>query len=279
VTWAGLVRPQSTLALALVSHFVSRSVLGWVVSFPLIATVAALGTGALEHGDRALFAPSGLHLLDLLLHGASSFLAAGYSAFLLLLLASLLHTLPTALLFAALAHPDGDYRSALRRAAGKLPRFLGLGALELALLGFGAGVAWFAWAALRPSQAEWRTFFDVAAGGLALALLAATTIGADLARVASMKADASFFDALQQAFAWLKQRGLELAGGYVLASGVGALAVALAARGVGLCQVERAGALRVLGALVLHQAALGLLTLIQAAWTRRLYATPVSPRA
>jgi hypothetical protein len=263
----------------LVSALASRVVLGWAVAFPLIASVATLGTGQLETGDRSLFAPSGLLLLDLLRRGAASLVASGQTALLLLALASALHTFPTALVFAAAAADGRSYRQCLRRAWAKLPRFLALGALELAASGIVAVICWLPWSAMRPTESAWRTAFDGVCLAVGLSCVSAVAIFVDLARAGSMAARAPLTAILESALGALRSRALELTGRYVLASGTGALAIALGARAVALCHVERSGGARVVGALLLHWAVLGSLTLIQAWWARRLYATPDSPRA
>jgi hypothetical protein len=269
--------PSSVLAV--VSAFASRAVLGWAVAFPLTATIAALGTGHLETGDRALFAPSGLHLLELLRRGSTTLIASGKTALILLALASALHALPTALVFATAAPGRRGYAGCLRLAWLKLPRFLGLGALELAACGAAAVVSWLLWSALRPPESAWRTAFDVVSTMVGLSCVSAAAILADLARARSMATDTPLTATLDHALGALGSRRLELACRYVLATGAGALSIALAARAVGLCHVEREGSARVLGALFLHWGVLASLTVIQAWWARRLYATPDSPRA
>jgi hypothetical protein len=71
---------RSALQIALASALVARLMLGWIAAFPLVALSSALGSGALDGGDRALFAPSGLLLLELLRRAASALPAVAESS-------------------------------------------------------------------------------------------------------------------------------------------------------------------------------------------------------
>jgi hypothetical protein len=270
---------HSPRQLALLVALLSRALLGWCVAYPLVALTSSLGAGALAGGDRALFQPSGLLLLELLRRGAEAWPAAAGSSLLLLGAALTLHTLPTALVFAVFTQHHRDVASALRRARARVGRFFWLGVLELTLTALVCVIVWWAWSALGP--AEPRAWAALSAFALTLALLAGIGIGCDLARAASIGAQRTVASAFTSAAEVAARRGYELAAGYVLVSGTGALALALSARAVSSLSVEREGSLRVVAAFALHLCALAALSGLQALWVRRLgaYATPVSPRA
>lgn len=281
---AGLARLASRYSaeqLAWITALSSRALLGWFVSYPPIALAATLGQGALARDDRELFEPSGLMLLDLVRRGAEAFPAAARTSLLLMVVALLIHTLPTAFVFSAFAGEPSGSRAALRRALVQLPRFWILGLSELAATALLVVFASLTWGLMAPSEAQARTWAAMALVAVTLGLVAAIAIVCDLARTDSIRSDSAFGETLRFAARAALQRPHELCGSYVLASGTGALAVALAARGVGALAVHREGAWRVALVFTLHLAALGALGTIQALWVRKLrrYATPPSPRA
>jgi hypothetical protein len=259
---------RSTRPIALAIAVVARSGLGWIAAVPLISAVSALGTGSLETGDRALFAASGLMLVELLRRGELVFVASAATVALLFGLGLLVSTLPTALLFSVFSRGEADLRRALQSALAAAPRFALIGLLELVSFGllalggrlFGAALA---------GSAEPELLVPIAVS-LGLGLLAIASIVGDLARAEISAAGRSVRDGLGRAVEALRDAPLALAGGYTLATGLGALCVALAARGVELARVELEGAWRVMLAFLLHQAALIVLTLIQARWAGRL---------
>ena len=67
----------------------------------------------------------------------------------------------------------------------------------------------------------------------------------------------------------VQTQAVQLAGGYLLRVGLGALGIALGARLVERLDVSRPGAWRVLLVLLVHQATLCMLTGLQALWARR----------
>jgi hypothetical protein len=272
---------RSAFQIALASALVARLVLGWIAAFPMVALSSALGSGALDGGDRALFAPSGLLLLELLRRAAPALPALAESSLLLLLIALTLQTLATALSFAAFAGGFSEPKAAFERARARVPRFLVLGVLELVLTAAAIAVAWILWSELGPAEPgvrRWAALFGIA---LTLLLVAAIAVVCDLARAASVAGELRLGAALALSAHTARARAAELTGSYVLAGGAGALFVALAARAVGWLSVEREGGWRVASAFALHVSVLALLCAIQALWLRRLgrYATPDSPRA
>jgi hypothetical protein len=271
----------SAFQIALASALFARLVLGWIAVFPLVALASALGAGALDGGDRALFAPSGLLLLELLRRGAAALPSVAESSLLLLVIALAVQTLATAFSFAAFAGGFREPSAAFARARARVPRFLVLGGLELVLTGAAIAFAWLTWSELGPAESGVGSFTALLGIALTLLVVAAIAVVCDLARAASIAGELGLGAALLLGAHTARAHAAELAGSYVLAGGAGALFVALAARAVGWLSVDREGGFRVAGAFALHLTVLALLCAIQALWLRRLgrYATPDSPRA
>jgi hypothetical protein len=263
-----LLSARSAREIAVAIAFVARSGLGWVVAAPAISAVTALGTGSLETGDRALFAPSGLVLVELLRRGQVVFTASAAPVAMLFGVALLVSALSTALLFSVFSPGEPDLRRALRSALANAPRFALIGCVELVAGGLLVLAGRAIWPALRESSAS--SALIPLAAAFAVGLLALSSIVGDLLRAEITAAERTLRDGLERAIEALRGAPLTLAGGYVLATGLGALGVALAARGVELVRVELEGAWRVVLAFLFHQAALLLLTLIQSRWAGRL---------
>lgn len=258
-----------TIALACAAAL--RSLLGWVVAFPIVASLSALGVGSLAGGDRTLFAPSGLLLVEVLRVGETSLLAAAQTSLFLWLLCALAQALPTALVFTAFAEPLPDAGAPFRRALALTPRFVALGALDCGLCAMTFGLGFLAWPAATSAAGDAQYWFAALLVGWAVLLSAAISIFVDLARVASLTADKTFRQAVDQAALGFKSRWLSLFSRYLLASGAAAFCVAAAARATELVRVEQPGELRVALVFALHQAVLIALTGIQAVWVRRLH--------
>jgi len=257
-------------ATAVLCASAARSLLGWGIAFPIVAALGALGAGALPGGDRALFAPSGLLLVGALRLGQVPLLAAAETALLAWLCGALILALPTALVFAACAAPAPEPGAPFRRALALTPRFVALGALDYGLCALSFGLGLLAWPAVTSTSGDAHDVLAASVVGVALVISAAITVFVDLARLASLAPGTTLREAVDAAGAELRRRGFGLFCAYLTASGAGALAVALAARGTELCRVEAPGAWRVALVWLLHQSVLVVLTIIQAAWVRRL---------
>lgn len=247
-----------------------RALLGWVISFPFVAALSALGVGALPGGDRALFAPSGLLLAETVRLGQVALLAALQTALLAWFACALLQALPTALVFATFAAPRHDARAPFRRALALTPRFVALGALDYGLCALTFVFALLAWPAASSASGGAEYLLTALVVGSAAMIAAVISVFVDLARLASLSAGTTLREAVDEAGVELRRRWFGLFSAYLFASGAGALAVALAARGAELYRVEEPGAWRVALVWLLHQSVLVALTLIQGAWVRRL---------
>lgn len=258
--------PLATSVLAL---WLTRAVLGWLVLSPLAFAVSGSGIGALPQGDRALFAPGGLWLLELARVRAELLSASLRPAAVLYAVCAVGCALPLALAFSIQARA-GDL--AVRRAFTLVPAFLLVGAAELAALALwlflalliGASAAGSIRACGVVAEDATTVGFAVVAllGVMALAVLA-DVVRARLAQVP--RARFSLGGALDAA----GRAAAALTGGYVLASGAGALLVAIIARSVELIGIEQEGPARLVAASLLHQASLLGLSAVQVLWIRR----------
>lgn len=265
--------------LAVTGCLASRWLLGWFCAFPVISAVSALGTGSLEHGDRALFAPSSLMLLELLRRGQEPFAASAPVALLLFVVALIVNTAPVALLFSVFAgkaeaakEVEGktDARRALCAALSAAPRFVLIGAAELILLCLVLLLALALWPGELWAEAPAELLTAGSVGLSCLGLATGLAIVLDLWRAHGVSPSGRLRDALARALESFRSAPLELVAGYVLFVGLGALTVAVVARAVELCRVELEGLGRVGLVFLLHVSALLTLTLLQALWARRL---------
>jgi hypothetical protein len=281
--------PRSSLGSVLLLNWLSRLLLGWLVALPLIEAVSQSGINALPQADRALFEAGGLWLVELAYREMHA-LSAGLRAGLWLTLAALaLRTPVSALLFSASHDPKAALSVAFRRALGLFRRFLGLCVLELCGRGLAVALVMllaYGLEALLPRPknellADWPT---AVASLLCLLLLGVLSVFFECSRAFSAKesklrlrevfASAAVSTRLH-AFSWLGSGALYL----------GAVALLLAASGrlVEALDVGSAGAHRVLGVSLVHQAVLLALCLFQGAWVRRVLSLaqpgPDSPSA
>ena len=255
--------------LAVWFEFACRSAAGLVLAAPVTAAVAVSGLGAFPEGDRLLFEPGGLLLVEVA-RASWLWLAPLASASLVTVaVLSVALTLPTALLWTTSADESGDALPALfGRAAAQVPSLLALtgltflGQILAICLGF-AGAGFFRDALDNPIQGDLWALLPLGAGtivALAFGLLrdvasAAVACGTPNARAALRVALGALFDA-----------PLTLVARWVVPSLTGvAVAVAVAAA-VGVIDVARPGSLRVLLVAVLHQGVVLALSVCRAVW-------------
>jgi hypothetical protein len=273
----------------LLVNWLSRLVLGWLVALPLIEAVSTSGVSELPQADRALFEAGGLWLVELVFREMHA-LTAGLRAGLWLGLAALLLRTPViALLFAASYEPKAALSVAFRRALGLFRRFLGLSVLELCGRGLAIALSMLLAYGLetlvpRPKNellADWPTLFTTV---VCLLLVGVLSVFFECGRALSTKDSklrlrevfaAAAVSTRLHAVSWLGSGALYL----------GAVALLLAASGrlVEAIDVGQAGAHRVLGVSLVHQAVLLGLCVFQDAWVRRVLSLtqpgPASPSA
>jgi hypothetical protein len=143
-------RPTALLCAALL-----RSLLGFLVAFPLVSALSALGVGALTGGDRALFAPSAVLLVETLRVGEVALTAAAQSSLLLWLVCALAQAMPTALVFSAFGEPlRRGAHAPFRRALALTPRFVALGSIDFGLCALTFGLGFLAWPAATSASGD-----------------------------------------------------------------------------------------------------------------------------
>ena len=121
----------STAAAASTLLWISRTLLGLLVSYPLLLAIRASSMSSGPEGDAVLFQPGSLLLLELL-RIASGPLSSGLRVLLLLAgLAAIVELIPLALAFDLLLLPGRPLFERLTRALRIFPRFLALGAIAL----------------------------------------------------------------------------------------------------------------------------------------------------
>jgi hypothetical protein len=255
-----------------------RSASGWVVAFPIVAALSALGVGSLPGGDRALFAPGGLLLVETLRVGEVPLRAAAQASLLSWVLCALAQALTTALVFAAFGLQPTESGAPFRRALALTPRFIVLGVVDCGLCALTFVLGFLLWPAATAASGDAQYVLAALVIGWALLLSAAISVFIDLARLASVEPEKTLRQAVDEAALGFRQRGFRLAARYVVFSGAGALCVAAAARGSELARVDAAGELRVMVVFALHQAVLIALTGIQAVWVRALSNTDAGGR-
>jgi hypothetical protein len=268
---------RSPLEYAIALQWLARAGLGWVVVVPVLEIVSASGVTALEAGERALFEPGGLWLTELLSSEHRALLAGGEAWLMLSAIALGLLTIPSALVFTAVAAPDMPIVPAARRAVWLAPRFVVIGLAQALAGALCVAPALLSASAVSNASPAWsneplQDSLGLAVSAIGFAFAAGLAVVADLTRSALARGCARSFAALRRSLRALPAHGAQLFGGYVLACGLGALTVALAGRATELCRVEQPGALRVLAVLLIHASALLALVVIEVGWTRRVVA-------
>ncbi|HKO52096.1 MAG TPA: hypothetical protein VJV79_30510, partial [Polyangiaceae bacterium] len=121
----------STAAAASVLLWISRTLLGLLVSYPIVLAIQASSMTSGPEGDAVLFQPGSLMLLELLRIGMSALSAALRVALLLAALSAIIELVPLALALDLLWFPGRPLLERFARALRLFPRFLALGAIAL----------------------------------------------------------------------------------------------------------------------------------------------------
>jgi hypothetical protein len=245
--------------------------MSWMAAMPIVAAVRASGVGGLPEGDRALFEPGGLILLEVLGHHGRSLWQALQVSAAGALVASLLYVAPLTLLLVGLAEP-GKMRSAVHgvRAIEVLPTILQLSAvswlLQLGFLFLG-GVLGAATAALVESAAP--VAYEVAwLFWLVCTVLfcACVRVLADAARVVAVVNRLRLGRALQGAWHAFRENWRKVASRASVYTCLGVSAVGLAALGTTLLDVSQPGTWRVVCTFGVHQLTIITLVTLRAGW-------------
>jgi hypothetical protein len=216
--------PTSAAAICLL--WVSRTLVGLLVSYPVLSAIDTTGINNGPDRDAVLFRPGALLLLEALRVGMPWLGSALKTALLLAALGALSELVPLACAFDLMREDERPFLARVARGVQCFPRFLALGALallaEVALL-LGASLLD---AALKTAlqTADERALSLAPVALFSLALLASLWLSGvlDLARAAVVERDLGARSALLRASTILRERPFDvLSGSYASAAAAG----------------------------------------------------------
>jgi hypothetical protein len=264
--------------------FALRSVAGLIVALPLAATVAGTNIGHFPEGERLLFAPGGVYLVEVvrqLLPTLQPLLAASLGTTFILAFVLLV---PHALLLVALSEPEESPGAGfVGRALERLPTLVAITAVamlaELAVLLAFAGLGGVVGRAVGGERAADLTTVLVMLIGVALAL--GVGLARDLARCFAVVLRLDGPEALRQGVRTLFSRAAAVLPAWLGPALLSAIVVVAAALFAGALDVARPEAWRGVLVLVVHQAAAFALAWCRAMWLSSSLdlAAGVSPRS
>lgn len=200
--------------------WVSRTLLGLLVLYPMLTGIAATGIIDGPEHDAVLFRPGSLLLLELVRLGLPWWGAVFKVTLLLGVLCAVGELLPLAFALDLLHEPERTLSARAARAVGRFPRFLALGAItwaaQAALLLAASLLDTALKAALQHADERLLTLAPL--GLFGLALLAGSWLGGvlDVARAAVIDRNASARGAVLAALITLREQPLAvLCGSYV----------------------------------------------------------------
>lgn len=262
------LRPVLRASLVLYAY---RVVASTIVAYPMARALAAFGATTHPDGDRVLFEPGGFRLVEALRLGSASLGAAVQSGALVGIVTTVIGLVPLAAALTILADPRRSPGDVAKRAVEVFPVFLKLGAATVFVQAVVCGGA----AAVAPTLSGFAGVMvneqarDIAVSIALLPAVAAVVglgVWEDLARAAATMGEHRAIDAARYGWAaLLRHRARALR--FCLATTVaGCAAVAISAAAVGLIDVSRPGAIRVLGVALAHQATLFAIAGLRATW-------------
>ncbi len=250
-------------------EFACRCAAGLVLAAPFTAAVAASGLGAFAEGDRLLFEPGGLLLVEVARASWLWLTPLANASLVTFAVLSVALTLPASLLWVTSADDTPATAPALfGRAVALVPSLLALAGL--ALLGqilaicLGVAGAGFFRSALESPVAgdRWALVPLGCAGLVALAF----GVLRDVASAAVACGVPNARSGLRAALTALLGAPRALLTRWVAAAVAGLAVVAAVAGGVGIIDVGRPGSLRVVAVAVLHQSVVLALSVFRAGW-------------
>jgi hypothetical protein len=226
----------ATPAAAAVLLWISRTVLGLLISYPLLLAIKASSMTAGPEGDAVLFQPGSLLLLELLRLGAPWLASALQLGLLLLCLSAIIELIPLAVALDMLSLPGRPLLERLLRGLRLFPRFVALGAITLLVQAALLLAASLLGAALKPalSSADERLRSVAPIALFGLALVACGVFGGvlDIARATLVRrasGESGARSSIAQALVCFRQRPLGLIIGVYPSFAGGALSILLAA--------------------------------------------------
>jgi hypothetical protein len=257
------------LTLAVLFECACRAAAGVVLAAPVTAVIAATGVGAFPEGDRLLFEPGGLLLVEIARLASPALSSLASSSLVTLVVLGSALTLPRALLWSASTEASTEPLGALfGRTIALVPSLLtltGLGFLGqvlVCMLGLSAAGI-LRGASANPSGADlWALGAVLCAGFFALALGILRDLSSAAAACGAPNAQAALRVGLACV---LRAPGAALAR-WLGPAAIGLALTALVAAAVGMLDVSRTGSLRLPAVAVLHQAVVVCLSCCRAAW-------------
>lgn len=256
-------------ALAVLVEFACRAAAGLVLATPVTAVIAASGIGAFPAGDRLLFEPGGLFLVEVARSAWPSIAPFAGSSLVTLVLVTCALTLPRALLWTVSAEVSSEPLTASFGRAGSLVPPL----LTLTGLGFlGQTLAWMLGLTLagilraKSENPMTGDLFGLAVVASAGVVVLALGVLRDLASAALASGAANARSALRAGLASVLGSPGAALGRWLLPAAAGLALVVAVAGAVGAIDVARPGALRLALVLLLHQAVVLWLSCCRAVW-------------
>ena len=263
--------PASAAASSLL--WVSRTLLGLLVAYPVLSAIDATGIGNGPERDAALFRPGSLLLLEAVRVGLPWFDSALKIALLLSALSALVELLPLSCAFDLLCAEERPFGARISRSIQCFPRFLALGAIALAAqvaLLLGASLLEEALkAALQTADERLLSIAPIAL--FALALLASLWLYGvlDLARAAVVARDLGARGALLRALTLLREQPRDVLSGSYASAAAAAFAYLTAAWVVAKIDLAQPLGSRIALCFAVHQGAVLFGIAWRVRWLRR----------
>jgi hypothetical protein len=233
------------------------------------AAISATGIGAFPEGDRLLFEPGGLLLVEAARQTLSLLGPLAASSLSTAALLGLALTLPRALLWSAVAAETPDrFATLLGHAATRIPSLLaltGLGFLAQ-VLAYSLGLSAAGLMRSSLSGPERGDLFAFAVLALAGALVLALGVLRDVASAAVACGVPTARAAVRIGFDAVRRAPGSVFVGWLGPAALGLTLVVIAAAGAGILDVARAGGFRVFAVALLHQSVLLALSFCRATW-------------
>ncbi len=260
-------------ATACVLLWISRTLLGLLVTFPILQAIKVSGMVSGPDGDAVLFRPGSLFLLELFRVGLPELSASLRSALLLGAIGGLLQLVLLGAAFDWLWIDSSALSARFARALRVFPRFFGLGLIaglaQAALLLCASLLSAALKSPLQSGDERVATLLPLAL--LALALVGCGWVGCvlDIARAAVVRDERGWNDALVVALTRLREEPFSvLAGGYPVAA-AGAFAVLCCLWLTPRLDLSRGASASLALSFAAHQAAVLFALAFRVRWLRR----------
>jgi len=261
---------MKTFVWLVLANYLLRALLAAGLFSPFVHVVEAAGVGQFPAGDRILFQPSGLYLLELLRLAGSELAALAHGSLWLLLATALASIVARALTYSTLAQRPFELGEVIARALRLVPGYLLIVGLVFLAQVLTLGLFYWLGSELsRPLGARSERIADLVLVGVALlGLFAALLLGAiaELARASLAHAGGGALSAMGRALELCQRFPVRLLSRWAGLGASGVVLVLLGAELSGLIDVSRAGGWRTAGVFTLHQLVALALTALHTAW-------------